>query len=121
MYKIIFYEDRNGNSETFDYFEKISQSNQTQDAKVYKKMRHQMNMLESLGPLLHSPQAKKLKGYKFPLWELRPLPERVFYGLWQKDHFILLNHYTKKSNETDPRQIKKAILLLEDWYERNGK
>lgn len=121
MYKVIFYEDENGKSETFEYFKAIALSNQKQDAAVYKKMRHQINMLKSLGPLVHSPQSKKLKGYKFPLWELRPLPERVFYGLWHGDTFILLNHYTKKSNETDPRQIERAISLLDSWYERNGR
>lgn len=119
MYEIIFYEDRFGNSETFDYFKKISQSNQKQDKAIYTKMRHQMNMLRILGPRIHSPQSKRLKGYKYPLWELRPMPERVFYGIWKNKTFILLNHYTKKSNETDPRQVQKALSLLEDWYERN--
>lgn len=121
MYEIIFYEDQNGNSETFDYFEKISHSHQKQDKAIYIKMRHQMNMLRSLGPMLHAPQAKKLKGQKYPLWELRPMPERVFYGIWQGNKFIILNHYTKKQDETDPKEIDRAVALLKDWYERNGR
>ena len=121
MYEILFYEDVNGKSETYDYFKKISQSNQKQDKAIYIKMRHQMHMLELLGPMLHSPQAKKIKGLDISLWELRPMPERVFYGLWQGNKFILLNHYTKKQDKTDPRELRQAITLLMDWYERNGR
>lgn len=118
-YKVIFYEDANGNSEITDYFEKISQSKQKQERATYLKMRHQIQMLKALGPMLHTP--KKLNGYRYRLWELRPMPERVFYGIWRKNSFILLNHYTKKKDKTDPRQVEKALSLLDDWYERNGK
>ena len=121
MNEIIFYEDRDGNSEIGDYFEKISHSHQKQDKAIFKKLVHQMNLLEMLGTQLKEPQAKYLKHLDLPLWELRPMPERIFYGTWQGDKFILLSHYTKKSNSTDPREINKALRLLKDWYERNGK
>lgn len=121
MYKIIFYEDEKGKSEISDYLEKISHSHQKQDKAIFKKLVHQMNLLEMLGTKLHEPQAKYLKDLGIPLWELRPLPERVFYGSWQGDKFVLLSHYTKKSDSTDPRELKRAIRLLKDWYERNGK
>ena len=49
------------------------------------------------------------------------MPERIFYGVWQGDKFVLLSHYTKKSNTTDPRELSKAMRLLQDWYERKGK
>lgn len=116
------------NRKIFDYFEKISQSKtkvkqskQKQDKAIYLKMRHQIKMLQALGPVLHTPQAKKLKGYRYQLWELRPMLKRVFYGVWKKNNFVLLNHYTKKKDETDPRQIERALSLLDDWYERKGK
>ena len=89
MYEVVFYEDKNGNSEIGDYFEKISQSKQKQDKAIYLKMLHQIKMLQALGPVLHTPQAKKLKGYRHQLWELRPMPERVFYGVWKKNNFVL--------------------------------
>ena len=109
------------NRKIFDYFEKISQSKQKQDKAIYLKMRHQIKMLQAFGPMLHTPQAKKLKGYRYQLWELRPMPKRVLYGVWKKNNFVLLNHYTKKKDETDPRQIESALSLLDDWYERKGK
>lgn len=102
-------------------FRKVNKSKQKQDKAIYLKMRHQIKMLQALGPVLHTPQAKKLKGYRHQLWELRPMPERVFYGVWKKNNFVLLNHYAKKKDETDPRQIERALSLLDDWYERKGK
>lgn len=43
--------------------------------------------------------------------------------LWsmEENNFVLLNHYAKKKDETDPRQIERALSLLDDWYERKGK
>ena len=38
MYEVIFYEDENGNSDIFDYFQRISHSNQKQDKAIYAKM-----------------------------------------------------------------------------------
>lgn len=121
MYEIVFYEDENGNSDIFEYFQKVSKSSKKQDKAIYAKMRHQINMLKMPGTSLHSPQAKKLKGLDVNLWELRPMPECVFYGVWQGNKFVLLSHYTKKQNKTDPREIRKAVTRLKDWYERKGK
>lgn len=74
-----------------------------------------------MGYSLNEPQAKHLKGLKYPLWELRPQPERLFYGGWQDNKFVIVSHYTKKKDKTDPKELRKAISLLEDWYERNGR
>lgn len=49
------------------------------------------------------------------------MPERIFYARWHDNHFILLSHYTKRQNETDRREVLRAIRLYEDWIERNGK
>lgn len=75
MYEVVFYEDKNGNSEIADYFEKISQSKQKQDKAIYLKMRHQIKMLQALGPVLHTPQAKKCINYGS-------------YDLCQKEYFM---------------------------------
>lgn len=50
------------NRKIFDYFEKISQSKQKQDKAIYLKMRHQIKMLQALGPVLHIPHKQKIKG-----------------------------------------------------------
>jgi phage-related protein len=118
MYKIDFYEDTNGLSEIHAFLKKLDHSHQKNDIALLKKITHQLNLLEILGPQLNEPQAKFLKGYRYPLMELRPIPERIFYAAWDKNRFVLLSHYTKRSNKTDLQEVNKAIRLLEDWHNR---
>ncbi|KRK52908.1 hypothetical protein FC97_GL002077 [Companilactobacillus kimchii DSM 13961 = JCM 10707] len=118
---MIFYEDENGVSEVNEFLQHLDNSNQKSDKALLKKIIHQVNMLELLGNKLNEPQAKFLKGYKYPLMELRPIPERFFYASWQGNKFILLHHYTKKQNKTDIKEVQKALDKLDDWYERKGR
>ena len=71
-------------------------------------------MLSQLGNRMKMPRSRFLKEYRHPLMELRPIPERLFYASWKQDRFIILSHYTKKSNKTDPREIAKALDRLDD-------
>ncbi|WP_318766911.1 type II toxin-antitoxin system RelE/ParE family toxin [Lactiplantibacillus carotarum] len=120
MYKIEFYEDIDGYSEVKEFLDHLDNSAQKNDQAILKKITHQLSMLEILGPKLNEPQAKFLKGYRYSLMELRPMPERFFYAAWKRDHFVLLSHYTKKQNKTDRREVDRAIRLLEDWISRKG-
>lgn len=121
MFQIDFYEDRNGYSEIEEYLKKLDNSNQRDDKKVLKKIINQLDMLALLGNQLHEPQAKFLKGYRHPIMELRPMPERIFYASWNKDRFVLLHHYTKKQNKTSKKEVEKALNNLDDWLERMDK
>lgn len=85
MYIIDFYEDKDGYSDFQTYLEKLLISHDQTDRMVLKKMRYQMKLLENLGPALRMPQVKELKGYTSKLFELRPLPERVFFSFSGKD------------------------------------
>lgn len=108
-YELIFYEDENGYSEVAEFIQTLSNSSQKDDATLLKKIVHQFNMLEILGNKLNEPQFKRLKGYDLPIMELRPMPERIFYARWQGDKYVILHHYTKKQNKTDPKEVKKAV------------
>jgi phage-related protein len=46
------------------------------------------------------------------------MPERIFYASWSDNRYVLLSHYTKKQNATDPRQVDRALNLLDDWLNR---
>ncbi|WEV52061.1 hypothetical protein OZX69_08700 [Lactobacillus sp. ESL0731] len=46
---------------------------------------------------MRPPQSKVLKGYKYPIMELRPLPDRVFYASYDVNKFILLTPLYKKA------------------------
>lgn len=120
-YKIVFYKDSAGDCEIRDFFHKLDISNQRNDVALLKKVKHQMDMLEKLGPKLNEPQSKALIGYEYPINELRPMPERFFYARWQGNKYVLLHHYTKKMYKTDPRELHKALNKLNDWYTRKGK
>lgn len=120
MYKIDFYEDSDGYSEIETFIFDLDSSNQKSDGILLRKILHQFDLLKTLGPNLREPQTKFLKGYRHPLMELRPFPERIFYAAWQADRFVILHHYTKRSNKTDIREINKALNNLDDWLKRKG-
>lgn len=118
MYQIDFYEDKNGFSDVVEYIEQLNESSQKQDKQVLKKLTYQLNLLSRIGTNLHEPQAKFLRGYRYPIMELRPMPERFFYASWKRDRFVILSHYTKKKDKTDPREVEKALRRLDDWLSR---
>lgn len=121
MYQIDFYEDKTGYSDVGEYIEHLDKSNQKQDHQVLTKLVYQLELLSQLGNQMHEHQAKFLKGYRHPLMELRPMPERFFYASWNQNRFVILSHYKKKQNKTDPREIEEALDRLDDWLERKGK
>lgn len=118
MYEIEVYEDNNGYSEIKEWLDRLNESSQKGDQKVLRKVRYQLKVLQELGSDIRLPHSKVLKGYKYPIMELRPQPERVFYASYDGNKFILLNHYTKRQNKTDKRQVERAVRLFEDWLDR---
>lgn len=120
MYEVDFYEDKQGRSDVYEYISKLNHSKQKQDRQVLNKFIYQLSMLEELGGQMKPPQTKFLKGYRHPLMELRPQPERFFYAGWTKNRFVILSHYTEKNNKTDPKEIEKALNRLDDWLERKN-
>ncbi|GBG94071.1 toxin RelE [Ligilactobacillus salitolerans] len=118
MYEIEVYEDKNGYSEVKAWLDALNESKQKDDQKVLKKVRYQLKILEELGTDIRPPHSKLLKGYKYPIMELRPQPDKIFNASYDGAKFVLLSHYTKKQNKTDKRQVEHAITLLEDWLER---
>ncbi|WP_420844664.1 type II toxin-antitoxin system RelE/ParE family toxin [Lacticaseibacillus parakribbianus] len=87
---------------------------------MLRKISYQMSLLQMQGPALGMPHAKALRGFRYPLHELRPLPERVFYSPWRPSTYVILNHFTKRRDKTDPRQVQRAVILMTDWMRRKG-
>lgn len=100
---------------------KLNRSKQKADRQVLRKITYQLELLSIMGDQLREPQAKFIKGYRHPLMELRPMPERIFYSQWRKKRYVLLSHYTKKQNKTPRREIEKALRRLDDWLFRKEK
>ena len=117
--EVNYYHDQHGKSEIGEFIDRLAHSSQKQDVAVLKKLAYQIELLKGLGTNLGMPQAKFLKGYRHKLWELRLLPERVFYTTWDGKAFLLVSHDAKKQNKTDPRQIERALNLIDDWERRH--
>lgn len=61
------------------------------------------------------PYMKHIEG---DIWELRPMRERVFFFCWDGKSFVLLHHFTKKTNKTPRREIEQAKRNMQDFRER---
>ncbi|WP_461240390.1 type II toxin-antitoxin system RelE/ParE family toxin [Paucilactobacillus sp. N302-9] len=118
MYDIYFYEDLHGHNDIEEWITQLDRSHQVSDKALLTKIIHHINLLELLGPKLNEPHAKYLKGYHHKLFELRPIPERIFYAPWSYRGFVLLHHYTKRRDKTSSREVQKALTKLDDWIER---
>ncbi|MGK0607265.1 type II toxin-antitoxin system RelE/ParE family toxin [Enterococcus gilvus] len=88
------------------------------DKSMLKKLFIQIGRLENEGYSLNEPLSKKLKGYD--LYELRPVPYRIFYAAFIGDEFVLLHYFHKKSNRTPKKEIEEAKRNLVDGLERYG-
>jgi len=118
MYAITSYSAQSDYDEIALFFTRLSQSHQQADVALMRKITHQLNLLAELGPQLGMPHSKKLKGLRYSLYELRPIPERIFYTITADNQIILLHHYTKRQNKTNSRQIKTAIRHYDVWLKR---
>lgn len=89
--------------------------------KVQAKIHRTIDLLKDFGYSLKEPHSKKLKSID-DLWELRiKLGNniyRLFYFHWEERIYVITSGYTKKSDKTDPKEIEKAIRIMNDI--RNG-
>ncbi len=121
MYKVITYKNRAGNDEIADYIRELNGKMDTnKDARIkYKKIMEYIGQLQSYGVAAGEPAIKRIKNTD--LWELRPTSDRIFFAYWKDHIFVLLHHFTKKTQKTPPQEIKQAERNLNDFIERYGK
>ena len=99
-WQIEFFTDNDNSSPVTDFLNTL-----TAEEKV--KIRNQLRLLREFGIQLGMPQARPLKGHK-PLWELRPMPNRLIYVAMTGRRFVILYAFTKKSQKTPQKEIKIA-------------
>ena len=119
MYKIIFYRDVSGRSEISDYLDELYQKKDTsKEARVMlSKIVGCMEFLAQFGTRMGAPCIKHIED---DIWELRPKNSRIFFFYWKSEEFVLLSHYSKKTQKTPRREIEKAKRNRKSWIERNG-
>ncbi len=111
MYDIYFYKDHNGKQPVLDYLRELASSNSKDSRIKLNKIRDYILILKKYGTLAGEPFIKHLQG---ELFELRPLRERILFVAWMGDSFVLLHHFTKKTQKTPRREIEKALRELQD-------
>lgn len=114
MYKIKFYADKKGREPVKDYLKKLRGGN-ILDRKQADKIDDYLEILQAEGKAAGLPYVKRLQG---ELWELRPTRDRIIFAAWIENSFVLLSHFTKKTQKTPRREIDLAQKRLQDFKER---
>lgn len=114
-YEVEIYEDKNGRSQIADWIKKLDENPTKENISTLKKLYYQLERLEYEGTFVGEPIVKQIEG---KLWELRPIPNRVFFATLEKNQLVLLHQFRKKSQKTPKREIEKAKNELSDWLAR---
>lgn len=119
LYKIEFYEDKNGVSELRTFIHSLlAKSADNKDARIqYEQIFTQIHELSLKGTNLPSNITKHIDG---DIWELRPGHNRIFYFCWLGNKFVLLHHFRKKTRKTPLREIKRAKSERDDYIRRHS-
>ncbi|MDR2884367.1 MAG: type II toxin-antitoxin system RelE/ParE family toxin [Deferribacteraceae bacterium] len=120
MYTVITYKDDKGKDEIADLIQDLNSKMATsKDARIrYKKIMEYIGQLKTYGVSAGKPAIEHIVGTN--LWELRPTRDRIFFAYWKGNVFILLHHFTKKTQKTPPQEIKQAERNFKDFIDRYG-
>ena len=69
-----------------------------------------------MGTRVGEPVTKHLDG---EIWELRPLRNRFLYAYFERDRFLILHHFIKKTRKTPTKEIEQAKKKLNDYRKRS--
>ena len=116
-YEIIFYERENGKSEIWNFLEDLRQKSvKSKNARIqYKQILLYIELLQNNGTLLPNNITKPIEDN---IWELRPGSNRIFYFYFDKNTFVLLHSFRKKTQKTPSREIAKAKAERDDYLSR---
>ena len=117
MKKVIFYTDKNGNSELFNYLRVLELRNDKNSLINAKKIYSYIENLSKYGVSMGEPMVKHI-GNK--IWELRPLKHRILF-FENTDSYVLLNYFIKSTNKTPIKEIIKARKRMNDYLNRENK
>lgn len=118
MYNIFFYKDRQGKESVKEYIAELAARSDKDSRIKLQKIYEYAKYLSEHGKQSKEPYVKHLDG---EIWELRPIRERILFAAWDGKSFILLHHFTKKTQKTPPGEIDQAKRNLTDYRERNKK
>ena len=116
-YEIAFYQTRDGECQVWDFLEGLRiKASTNKDARIqHKQASLYIELLSLNGTNMNENITTHLEE---DIWELRPGNNRVFYFFVQKDTFVLLHQFRKKSQKTPRREIEKAKRERDDYLSR---
>ena len=116
-FEIVFYESQDGKSQIWDFLEDLRRKSRTsKDARVqYNQVSLYIRLLSKNGTNMNEAITKHLDEN---IWKLRPGNNRVFYFFAQKDTFVLLHQFRKKSQKTPRRELDRAKKERNDYLFR---
>lgn len=115
MYKIYFYRDKDGHEPVTEYIAEL-QSKKDKNSRIKAaKINDYIEALSQFGTFVGEPYVKHLDG---PIWELRPIRDRILFAAWVNGSFVLLHSFMKKTQKTPAREIEQAKRELADLMER---
>lgn len=113
MWEIELYITENDKNPVGDFIE-------SQDEKMQAKILRELDMLQALGTDLRLPHSRPLGD---GLFELRISSKgnisRIIYFHFEKNKFVLLHGFVKKTQSTPRREIEAAIAYMKDYRRRN--
>ena len=119
MYKVVLYEDQNGNSEIKEQLDDLKErSLLNKDARIqYKSIMLHVFLLQENGTWISSVYTKHIEDN---IWELRPGKNRILYFYYDNDTFVLLHMFRKTTQKTPSIEIEKAKREAADYTARMG-
>jgi len=115
MYRVIFYQKRNGETPVLDYMKSL-QGAETKTSRIqYNKIAQYIKVLTEMGTRAGAPIVKHLDG---DIWELRPIRDRILFAAMVDGCFILLHCFLKQTQKTPAREIEQAKRELKDYLQR---
>lgn len=116
---VVFYKDEKGNEPVMEFIRELKQKND-KDSRVHlNKIYDDIEVLIKHGTD-GARITKSMKHLDGDIWELRPIDNRILFGAWYDDVFLLLHVFLKKTQKTPPKEIEKAKKELADFKERFG-
>lgn len=114
-YEIEIYEDFNGHSQILEWIQDLDSHPSKINSSMLRKFYYQIERLEHEGPYVGEPIVKQIEG---KLWELRPIPNRIFFAILEKNQIVLLHQFRNKSQKTPRKEIEQAKREYNDWIKR---
>ena len=113
---IEYYQKENGEIPVEDFLLSLS-------TKLRAKAYSDIILLKRLGINIRAPYSVPLQGDKHKgLFELRTKFSsditRIFYFLYDKNKFVLLHGFVKKTNKTPERELERAVKYKKDYERR---